>query len=198
MLRIDGVTSEIEFENEFDHFVPCSEGTVDLAVGGKTNLFNNPSTKMSIRSAPIAWLSTRMENFAFGATIKADLTTTFDAVGLIVSSRNNWWAKFLHEMSPEKNRTVVSVISSPLSDDSNGPVAEFDSIRLRITNDGNAIAMHWAESDHWHLARFAPRPNNDPLSIGLLAHSSLGTGCRANVSSIFLHSNIPSNMRNGE
>jgi len=197
-LGIDGITSKIDFENAFDRFDLYSEGDIELTAAGNTNLFNNPSTRENVRTAPIAWLTTRRDKFVFGATIRAELSSTFDAAGLVVACGNAWWAKLVHEMSPEGDRTIVSVVSSPFSDDSNGPLVEFDRIKLRIANDGDAIAMHWTEHNHWRLARFTPRPTGQPLAIGLIAHSSLGTGCRARISSLFLHTDVPADFRSGE
>jgi len=197
-LKTADLTSEIKFENKFEYFDLSADGSICLRAGGETNLFNNPDTRKNIRTAPIAWLSTLGNAFTFGATVKANLTSTFDAAGLIVESGNSWSAKFVHEMSPEGNRTIVSVVSSPFSDDANGPLAEYDCIKLRIANYGHMISMHWADTEYWHLARLVPRPDNQPLSIGIIAHSSLGTGCSASLSSLFLHTHVPGNLRNGE
>ena len=77
-----------------------------------------------------------------------------------------------------------------------------NSLRLRISKFGRAIAFHHAlvddPTDTWHMTRlFALRSPDLATSIGLLAQSPTGQGCRVTFSDVRVVYETLLDARNG-
>ncbi|MEM1434101.1 MAG: DUF1349 domain-containing protein [Pseudomonadota bacterium] len=198
-LAVDGIGVSCASSNAFLQQEATGDGRVRLVAAGDTDWFIDPDGRYARASAPVAWFSAPTGDFAFGATVEANLATTFDAAGLMVRDREDWWAKLAYERSPAGSPTIVSVISAPVSDDANGPEVFGGRVQLRVVRTGAAIAMHWrSEGTRWHLVRYASMPERSPIEVGLLVQSPQGQGCDACFSSGFLSQAVPQDIRSGE
>jgi hypothetical protein len=192
-----GVPSDVT--NGFADYELMPNEHVRLEAGAKTDRFTDANGEYNSATAPVAWFDPPEGDFVFGASVSVNLQSTFDAAGLMLRCGDSWWVKFVHELIPSAEPTIVSVVSNPVSDDVNGPPVDDDTIRLRAMRKGKAFALHWAYSEGpWNLARYAPLPASAVLQVGLTVQSPTGEGCEAEFSHFFLDSNVPQDIRSGE
>merc|ERR1719221_839183 len=98
------------------------------------------------------------------------------------------WCKLCFELSPEKQPTIVSVVTRGVSDDANGAAIDVSSsVHLRVSKYGPAgiLAFHYSVDGgrYWTLHRiFTLRDPHAPLSVGLLAQAPIGHSVRARFS----------------
>ena len=135
-------------------------------------------------------------DFTFSAHVTVDFTTTYDAGVLLLHVSDRQWAKLCFEYSPQHKPTAVTVVTKDFSDDANAFTVEGNSLHLRITRTGRAWAFH-ASTDGawWHLLRLFSLDGD--VSLGFLAQSPLGQGCRAVFREIAFTPGAPTDLRNG-
>ena len=161
---------------------------VTIVAGPQTDWFNDPTGPTRLSSAPALEFAAEGD-LQLSATVTVDFAATFDAGVLFVHQTDDDWAKLCFERAPSGDVMAVSVVTRAVSDDCNGPVIVGNSLRLRISKFGRAIAFHHAIVDDptetWHMTRlFALRSPDLPTRIGLLAQSPTGQGCRVTFSDV--------------
>ncbi|MBO6506846.1 MAG: DUF1349 domain-containing protein [Kordiimonadaceae bacterium] len=167
--------------------------------GEGTDWFEDPNKEYSERSAPVIWYSTTLSDFSCVGVFETKLKNVFDATGIMIRIGDSWWGKLAYELSPRRKPTIVSVISNPLSDDANGPEADGDTVHLRVIKKGATVSMHWrTDVDLWNLVRYCQIPSSESIEIGFFVQSPQGEGLEARVSSCFLSSSVPEDIRSGE
>ena len=134
----------------------------------------------------------------------ADGSPLFDAATLFVHQGPSDWCKLCFEFSPEKQPTIVSVVTRDISDDANGASIEGNSVHLRISKYGEAavFAFHYSVDggNYWTLHRiFTLRDaaKNAPLVIGMLAQAPTGESCTARFSHLSFSETSLANARDG-
>lgn len=113
--------------------------------------------------------------------------TVFDAGALVLHSDRDHWAKLCFESAPDGTPMVVSVVTDRWSDDANHAEAPREGVHLRLSRVGAAVLFHRSlDGDHWGLVRqFRPSATRE-FSVGFLAQSPTGPGCRARFDGIRL------------
>ncbi|QHZ00032.1 hypothetical protein SSPS47_33570 [Streptomyces sp. S4.7] len=106
-------------------------------------------------------------------------SSTFDAGVLLLWIDERHWAKLCFAYSPRGRPMVVSVVNRGVADDANAFTVDGDSIRLRVSRVGHAIAYHAStDGTTWHLIRYFAL--DDPARralTGFEAQSPTGEGC---------------------
>ena len=166
--------------------------------GPQTDWFNDPATGTGSANAPIFGFAAAGD-VQLVAKVSVDFASDFDAGVLFVFQSESSYAKLCFERSPEADPTVVSVVTRGRSDDANGPIFSGDSVFLRISTIGDAIAFHYSrDSDWWHLARyFSLGESTGALRLGFCAQSPTGSGCVATFSEITYVENSLTDPRDG-
>lgn len=151
------------------------EDNLTISAGPRTDLFADPGGAKRHANAP-ALIGRRGGDFVLSASVRADLTATYDAGVLLLYGSENVWAKLCLELSPQGRPTIVSVVTRDLSDDCNSFPVDGDQVRLRVSRIGSAYAFHVASGGgFWHLVRYFSLDGD--LEVGFLAQSPVGEGC---------------------
>ncbi len=138
-------------------------------------------------------------DFVFGARVEVGFTATFDAGVLVVHAGELTWAKLCFERSPEAEPTIVSVVTHGVSDDCNSTVVDGNSVWLRISRLGAALAFHAsADGSRWWLIRSFALAVGETPAVGFLTQSPLGDGCRAQFDEISFESRRLADLRSGD
>jgi regulation of enolase protein 1 (concanavalin A-like superfamily) len=168
----------------------------------KTDWFNDPASSERVANAP-ALMCGVSGDFQLEATINVDFAATFDAGVLFVHQTADDWAKLCFERDPTGQPMIVTVVTRGVSDDSNEPAVRGNTVRVRISRFGTALAFHYAHSaldgtTLWALSRFfALRSPTLPMSVGFLTQSPIGNGCTARFSDVVFATTTLADPRDG-
>lgn len=170
-------------------------GPLRIDAGPRTDYFVDPAEGSVTANAP-ATLAAVEGDFVLSALVEVEFAATFDAGALLVWGDERRWAKLAFELSPQRERMVVSVVTRDRSDDCNSTVVAADGVRLRVARTGEAYAFHrssdgvrWDLVRHFHLAGAA--------EVGFEAQSPTGEGCAATFSDIRFEQRTLPDIRDG-
>lgn len=171
---------------------------LSISAGPGTDWFNDPDRGTRASSAPV-FCAAVTEDCQLSARVNVAFDSAFDAGVLFVHQTEDDYAKLCFERAPSGENMVVSVVTRAVSDDSNGPSIDGDSVLLRISRFRQVIAFHWSlRPESWTLLRyFQLRDPNAPTTLGFLAQSPTGQGCTATFSDISYRAVTPTDIRNG-
>jgi regulation of enolase protein 1 (concanavalin A-like superfamily) len=164
-----------------------------MTTGKETDWFNpppDPASPSALANAPALVLTPRAgQDWQFSARVSVEHQFLFDAATLFVYQGPNDWCKLCFELSPEKQPTIVSVVTRDISDDANGAPITGGSVHLRISKYSTAgiFAFHYSVDGgkYWTLHRsFTLRDPKAPVSVGMLAQAPTGDTCVARFSQI--------------
>jgi uncharacterized protein len=173
------------------------DGTLHIVAGPRTDLFVDPAGGPPQLGAP-RLMGAVEGDFQFSAYVRADLQATFDAGALVLHAADHVWAKLALERSPGGEAMVVSVVTRGLSDDANGRVVTTAGIWLRLSRTGAACAMHASDDGvRWELVRHCALPADDGLTVGFLAQSPTGEGCKATFDGMLFVAEPLADLRDG-
>jgi regulation of enolase protein 1 (concanavalin A-like superfamily) len=147
-----------------------------FAAGPLTDLFTDPAGGEPKADAPLV-LAPAGGDFQLRARVSAPLTATFDAVALVVWASPTAWGKLALEYSPQREVTIVSVVTREVSDDANSFAVAERFAWLRIARNGETIAFHVSvDGLYWSLIRLFTFPGAGGASAGFLVQSPTGGG----------------------
>ncbi len=199
-LAVPGLAGPLAVTNTFAA-IGREGSALRLRAAGQTDTFTDPKGGYTAQSAPIVWWAPPAGNFMFSADVTATLVERYDAGALMARVGKDWWLKFAYEFSPFREPMIVSVVSSPLSDDANGPTwaLKRGPLSLRLMRTENTVACHYRnESGRWNLIRYVACPNAARLEVGLSVQSPLGQGCDAVFDALALVAGAPEDIRSGQ
>jgi len=118
-------------------------------------------------------------DFTFISHVGGSLVQVGDAVAVTIWSTPKLWAKMCLQRIPSPKKSgeyqIVSVVSNPFSDVTNGELMKSADCHLRITRRGDELAMHFSrDGKKWKFARYfvwGECPNE--LAIGIHAQAPL-------------------------
>ena len=202
---LPSVPFELHWAPAPDHWEPVvseTGGEVGLLVeaGALTDLFVSPDGSEPSLNAPRL---TGVPDAAFqlSALVDVEFSSTFDAGVLVLWANEGSWAKLCLEFSPAGQPMVVSVVTRGLSDDANSSEVGGTSAWLRISHsEQGSYAFHAAtDGVHWNLIRhFDLAAEPDQVTVGFLAQSPTGDGCRVRFSQLGYLSEGVDDIRGGE
>ena len=184
------------------------DGELTMVAGAKTDWFNpppDPASPAALANAPALVFTPPKPHadWQFSALARVEHAFLFDAATLFVHQGADDWCKLCFELSPEKQPTVVSVVTRGISDDANGaPIRGSTSVFLRVSKYSSAgiIAFHYSVDGgkYWTLHRiFTLREPHAPLVVGMLAQAPTGDSCTAHFSQIRFSETTLANPRDG-
>jgi uncharacterized protein len=149
-----------------------------IEAAGGTDWFADPSGETDpVLNAP-ALVGEVLGDFVLRSRIGVAFRSAFDAGVLMVHVQDETWAKLCFEFSPQRDPTIVSVVTNGRSDDANAFTVDGNRAWLRVARIGPACAFH-ASTDGltWHLVRYFALPGGAEASVGFEAQSPSGLGC---------------------
>ena len=170
-------------------------GSLTIAAGARTDCFVDPAGGTVLANAPAAVAGVEGD-FVLSAIVSVAFGSTFDAGALLVWGGERSWAKLAFELSPQRDRMIVSVVTRDRSDDCNSTAVTGDSVGLRVARIGEAFAFHAsATGGRWDLVRHFHLP--DAPEVGFEAQSPTGDGCEATFSEIRFEQRTLLELRDG-
>ena len=152
--------------------------SIAFAAGPRTDLFVDPGGADAQLGAPLL-LGRPRGDFRLSARVSAKLAATFDAAALVVWSSPSSWAKLALEYSPQREPTIVSVVTREISDDANSFALPDAVAWLRISRRGETLAFHASvDGLWWSLVRFFSFTGAGEASAGFLVQSPTGDGAQ--------------------
>jgi len=174
------------------------ERSLELDAGPASDLFTDPAGGEPLANAP-ALVGAARGDFLLSARVHVEFASTFDAGVLLLRRDERNWAKLCFELSPQGEPTVVSVVTREVSDDCNSFTVEGAEVWLRIARLGDCFAFHAStDATFWRLVRYFALEGEDELSIGFLAQSPTGEGCRVRFDEIDYAERRLGDLRSGE
>lgn len=177
--------------------VAVGEDRLTLGAGPHTDWFVDPDGSAVISNAPFLGFAPEGD-FQFGARVSGNLKGTFDAGVLAVYAGERSWAKLCCELSPQGERTVVSVVTRGSSDDCNSFELSGDSVALRVSRRGQTLAFHARDAGtEWSMIRYFTLEGAGAAQVGFLAQSPMSGGCTACFEGIWFRAHRLRDLRDG-
>jgi regulation of enolase protein 1 (concanavalin A-like superfamily) len=171
--------------------------SVAFAAGPRSDLFTDPASGEAQANAPLL-LGPASGDFQLRARVAAPLAATFDAVALVVWASPTAWGKLALEYSPQREVTIVSVVTREVSDDANSFTVPERVAWLRIARRDETIAFHASvDGLWWSLIRLFTFPGAGGASAGFLVQSPTGEGLDGRFDEIEWSSGPLAELRDG-
>ena len=138
-------------------------------------------------------------NFTAATRVFAELADFADGAALVVRAGVDQWAKICLERSPIGDISIVSVVTDPWSDDSNGEIVTSKDCRLRITRKGSIFGMHYSlDGLSWRFVRMFSLELPSTVKVGIHAQAPFSTGCRVVFRSLTISPETVDDFRSGD
>jgi regulation of enolase protein 1 (concanavalin A-like superfamily) len=152
--------------------------SIAFAADARTDLFTDPAGGEAQAGAPLL-LGRPTGDFQLKARVSAALAATYDAVALVVHSSATSWGKLALEYSPQREPSIVSVVTRGVSDDANAFVVPEPHAWLRISRAEETFAFHASlDGLWWSLVRYFTFDGAGQAAAGFLIQSPTGDGLR--------------------
>lgn len=172
-------------------------GALRIEAGPRTDMFVSPQGDPPTLNAP-RLLGPVSGDFQLAARVTVGFAATFDAGVLLVWRDERTWAKLCFEYSPAGQPMVVSVVTRGESDDANGFTMERNTVWLRVSRIGPALAFHASrDGQWWELIRHFKLDAGDAPLVGFEAQSPTGEGCSARFDEIRFTAERLADIRSG-
>ncbi|HRQ38326.1 MAG TPA: DUF1349 domain-containing protein [Chloroflexota bacterium] len=168
-----------------------------IQAGPTTDLFIDPRGEYDKNNASrLAFAPDAV--FTIQAKVTVDFQADYDAGAFILYADKRHWAKFAFEFSPQKQPTIVSVVTQGVSDDCNSLTIDGNEAYLRVAKLVGAVAFHVSvDGRTWHLIRYFSAANLENATVNFSAQSPTGQGCTAVFSEIGYTAVLLEDIRNG-
>lgn len=138
-------------------------------------------------------------DFTVAAQVTAHLVDFGDAAALTVRANEIQWAKLCLERSPIGEVSLVSVVTNPWSDDSNGEIVTSSECYLRLTRKGNVFGMHYSlDGTKWRFVRAFALEIPHRVMVGIHAQAPFTPGCRVVFGSLTISPEPVADFRSGD
>jgi regulation of enolase protein 1 (concanavalin A-like superfamily) len=138
-------------------------------------------------------------DFTAATCVDVVLADFGDAAAITVRASATQWAKLCLERSPIGEISVVSVVTDPWSDDSNGELVASPECHLRLTRKGNVFGMHYSTDGRtWRFVRTFGLEMPDEVKVGIHAQAPFTPGCRVRFRSLTISPEPVADLRSGE
>lgn len=177
-LTVPGIPALNWLNDAYTGDASFADGVLRMVCPPKCDWFNDPASPTRLSSAPVLVFPAPASDWQLSAKATVAHKSLFDAAVLFVHQTNDDYAKLCFEFSPEKEGTIVSVITRDTSDDCNGTKVEGDTVNMRVSKYGDVLAFHYkwiADGSMWRLHRiFRLRDPKAEMSIGFLSQAPTG------------------------
>jgi regulation of enolase protein 1 (concanavalin A-like superfamily) len=174
-----------------------SEASIAFAAGPRSDLFTDPAGAEPKADAPLL-LGRPSGDFQLRARVSAPLEATFDAAALVVWASPTAWGKLALEYSPQREATIVSVVTRGVSDDANAFTVPEALAWLRVARSGETVAFHASvDGLWWSLIRSFTFPGAGGAAAGFLVQSPTGDGLQGRFDEIEWAAGPLDELRNG-
>ena len=190
--------NDLEWANEPEEYGIQGGELVVVATKG-TDFFINPEDMSNTATAPVLFKEITGD-FVATACVSPDLSSVWNAAGLLLRINDENWVKFVFENSDATGPSIVTVTTRKISDDANGVrLSDNSKIWLKLSRKGNNYAMHWSEDGtEYKMARLSAMSASDPVKIGLEAQCPVGENATHTFHYFSIESKTVTDLRKGE
>ena len=190
--------ADLSWMNEPKSF-SLENGTLEILAEKGTDFFNNPVDNSTTASAPFLYQEVA-GNFVAKALVSPDFSAMWNAIALMVYIDKDNWIKFAFENSDATGKTIVSVVTKEVSDDSNGAILnKQDQIWLKLIRKDHVYSMLWSEDgEQFKMARLGTLPKVDSIKVGLEVQSPIGEIARHQIHYFEVEKTTVEDLRKGE
>lgn len=175
-IRIPGIPFPLQWENG-PVKVENKGGMLVMHAGPKTDMFRDPNVTYNTDNAPKLMFRPD-EDFVFSASVSHPFESKWDGGALVLKNDSLHWIKFCYEKDYTGARRIVTVVTTDVSDDSNGEALTADKVYFKIAKAGPVITLYYGtDNKNWFLVRHLQFRQTDKLRIGFLAQSPTGDHC---------------------
>src|SRR5262249_1106138 len=131
------------------------EGGKVLSVSGgpRTDWFVDPFDGTLANSAPIL-LFAPGNVYVLNTKVQVHFTSKWDAGALMLWADDHHWAKLSFELSPEKQPTMITVVTNGSSDDCNSVPVTGDTVYLQIARVESTYVFYYSiDGSSWRILR---------------------------------------------
>jgi len=178
----------IPFPLSFGRFQPLhfknSGISFTLTAKGHTDLYRAADNSYQVDNAPRLSF-TPDADFVLSARISLVFSDKWDAGGIVLESDSLHYIKFAFEKDYTLHNRVVSVVTSPFSDDCNSMEINKDEVYFQMAKSGNMILLYESsDGKQWYLVRELHFTVTGKPKLGFLAQSPVGQGASVTFSDI--------------
>lgn len=193
------VPTPLAWHNQPERGVVDADNQLTITAGADTDWFVDPAGRAAKHNAPLALFAPPDEVCRLSAKVTVDFASTYDAGVLFVYDHEALWAKLCFEFSPQRQPTIVSVVTRGASDDCNSIALTTNTVYLRLYRQAEVFAFHYSlDGRFWSLARYFTLGKLSRLTLGFSAQSPTGPGCRARFADITYQASALSDLRHGD
>jgi len=141
-----------------------------------TDYFVNPIDGHVVADAAFAYEEIEGD-FICRAKVSLDHQSQFDAGALFAWEDAHHWVKLCFEQGDYGFRSVCTVVTDGLSDDSNGITVDGNEIWFQLARTKDVFSMHYSlDGQTYYMARLASRKFSKTLKVGFEGQSPTGHG----------------------
>ena len=173
---VNGLPSDLKWQNAplGWHVEHGSELTIHS--GKQTDWFVDPFDGTIHNTAPML-LFVPGDDYVFNAKVRVGFNAKWDAGALMVWADEHHWAKLSFELSPDKQPTMVTVVTRGLSDDCNSIPISGNIVYLQIAKSGPAYAFYSSsDGKSWQVLRVFSLGEGVRPRVGFESQSPVGDG----------------------
>ena len=172
--------------------------TVKIVAPPQTDYFSDITGNYRQFNAPLYYI-TLEGDFIFRCKVKPEFKETYDAGGIIAYGSDAKWMKYAFENTDLGYPSVVSVITSTVSDDCNGEMINNNEIWMQIVRKDNNWCFHYSDDKiTWKMTRYFRFELPQSIFIGVFSQSPIGEGCKVIFSEIEVLKQIYNSIRKAE
>ena len=197
-LKLDGLPGQLTWHNSPKASDVKDGKVLSISSGPKTDWFVDPFDGTVAKSAPVL-LFTPGDSYVLNTKVQVQFTSKWDAGALMLWADDHHWAKLSFELSPDKQPTMVTVVTRGFSDDCNSAPVSGDSVYLQIGRSGSTYVFYYAtDGESWRILRTFRLDTQTAVSVGFEAQSPDGAGATAIFSDVHYSPKKISNIYTGK
>jgi regulation of enolase protein 1 (concanavalin A-like superfamily) len=182
--ELTGIPGALKWNNNPAAFTVDRGSILEIAAGPKSDWFVDPFDGKMAKNAPILAF-VPAEDYVLSTKVTVKFTSKWDAGALMLWADDHHWAKFALELSPEKQPTVVTVVTRGLSDDCNSVPITGDTVYLQIARKKSTYVFYYGmDGTTWKIVRTFNLSAQAKMSVGFESQSPAGEGTKAEFSQI--------------
>jgi uncharacterized protein len=179
-----GLPGKLSWKNSPSAWHIDSGHELKISSGKTTDWFVDPFDAKVANTAPILSFAPDPD-YVLNAKVSVEFRSKWDAGAFMIWADDHHWAKLSFELSPEKQPTMVTVVTRGLSDDCNSFPINGNKVFLQVARTGNTYVFYSSiDGQHWKILRTFSLDTNLKQMAGFEAQSPAGTGAQVTFSEI--------------
>jgi len=182
--RLAGVPARLTWKNSPSAWHIDSGRELKISADKKTDWFVDPFDGRVDNTAPILFFVPGPD-YVLNGKVNVSFRSKWDAGALMVWADDHHWSKLSFELSPEKQPTMVTVVTRGLSDDCNSIPVAGNEVYLQIARTGNTYVFYSSTNGRdWKILRTFSLDSDLQQMVGFEAQSPAGSGANVTFSEI--------------